>query len=260
MKWNSQEKNYIKKKGKNALGEEEVDSSEWKNEWQPVLESIELAILKRNLIDEKKFAELKNQSYSPAQDSFKTVIEKIDITKYDDAKQKLGDVSKLTLSEIAEKVKVLLLLKDLEKEVTPEKNKINENDSKPEIFKPQVTKPGESRKTGTLAKREDSAINSTTEIIEYLRGSELNTAKLEEYKRVKGINANLKNSIQLGLDFWSLDGKETDKNSKTYWNFRERVKKDANFNNSKLRTFLDNMCQSGAVVSYSNQDKQKGLK
>ncbi|MBK6571868.1 MAG: hypothetical protein IPG21_05275 [Saprospiraceae bacterium] len=71
MKWNSQEKNYIKKKGKNALGEEEVDSSEWKNEWQPVLESIELAILKRNLIDEKKFAELKNQSIQELKILFK---------------------------------------------------------------------------------------------------------------------------------------------------------------------------------------------
>ena len=50
------------------------------------------------------------------------------------------------------------------------------------------------------------------------------------------------------------------KDTKTYFSYREKVKKDTNFNNSKLRIFLDKMCQPGANAEYNEIVKKKGLK
>ena len=105
-----------------------------------------------------------------------------------------------------------------------------------------------------------ASTDKTSEIIQYVKGSELDETKLNEYKNTKGINQNLKNSIQLCMDFWELDGSGSGKKSKTYWTLRKKVNADDNFNNSKLKAFLDNMCKEGASTSYSKQDKKKGLK
>lgn len=262
QKWDSQQESFIKRKGKGFFGgEEEVDSSGWKKEWQPVYNSIEKAIKNRILINDKNFAELKNQTYSSAQNSFKTAIQIIDINKYDDAKQKLGDVSKLTISEIAVKVDEYLKSLDLENEPQVEVKPTKENGSKPsDVKNGGKTNPGKTNTTENPPRKEDSSGNKHEEIIGYLKGSELNKNKLEEYKGVDGINKSLKNSIQLGMDFWLLDGSGEGSDAKTYFSYREKVKKDDNFNNSKLRIFLDKMCQQSSRVSYSEIDKRKGLK
>jgi hypothetical protein len=102
--------------------------------------------------------------------------------------------------------------------------------------------------------------NIITDIIQYLNGSELDEQKLEEYKNIKGIKSDLKGSIQLCLDFWKLDGSEVDsKNPKTYWNFREKIKKDTNLQNSKLKVFLDKV-RNEPKPSYRDLDKKKGLR
>ena len=89
----------------------------------------------------------------------------------------------------------------------------------------------------------------------------MDETKLIEYKNTKGINQNLKYSIQICLDFWNLDGLGTGKNANTYWKLQEKVKADNNFENSKLKVFLNKMCQEGRPSpSYSKQDKKRGLK
>lgn len=105
-----------------------------------------------------------------------------------------------------------------------------------------------------------ATIDKTAEIIQYLKGSELEEAKLIEYKNTEGINQNLKNSIQLCLDFWALDGSGSGKKSKTYWTFRTKINADNNLSNSKLKEFVDKMCQEGVKPSYSEIDKKRGLK
>lgn len=105
-----------------------------------------------------------------------------------------------------------------------------------------------------------ASTDNTSAIIKYIKGSELNKSKLKEYKKAKGINNNLKRSIQLCLDFWALDGNGSGKNAKTYWTFLKKVKKDKYLQESKLIAFLDEMCKEEASPSYSTIDKKKGLK
>ena len=262
-KWKLQEPNFITKSSAWRFWKEKKgNSSEWSAVWRPIDESIEKAIKKRILITDKNFEELKNQSYSPAQDSFKTAIEKIDSTQYEDVGQKLGDVSKLTLSEILVKINLLLISKDVEKEVLTEVRSENRNGTEQHNGqkKDQQDVKGNRTAAPPPPNTEDASQNITAEILKYLKGNELNKVKLEEYKKKTSNNTNLKNSIQLGLEFWALDGSSEGRNVKTYFSFREKVKNDANFDGSKLRSFLEKMCQAGTVASYKEIDKKKGLK
>ena len=248
QEWNSQQENYIHRKGKGFFGgEEEVDSSGWKKEWQPVLKNIELAIFKRNLINEKKFAELKTHYFSINQQSFKDAIDKIDSTKYNELKQKLGDVSSLTLSDIAAKVDKFPKSNNPERQSKAEI--ITKTGIAPKPNDNQVKFPGKSKESNIKSyesKKESNSNDKTAEIMEYLKGAELDKSKLEEYKTLTGINKNLKNSIQLGLEFWLLNGTGEGNAAKTYYSYREKVKLDENFEDSKLRKFIEKMCQEGA--------------
>ena len=99
----------------------------------------------------------------------------------------------------------------------------------------------------------------SAEIIQFINGDELNEDKLKEYQK-ENISAGLKASIQLCLDFWKLDGSGSGSNAKTYWTFREKVKKDTNLKDSRLIKFLDEMCGPEANGTYTRQNKMKGLK
>lgn len=257
--WEKQ-KPEIKKEGGGIFGggEEKTDSTKYK-EWDETLQSIKQAINKRNLIDKKDFAELKKQDFSK-QFAFQTAIEKIDNTKYAEVREKLGDVSSFTLTQIADSINSILTPKEPVKTEQPQEVK-KENSTKPAETKqntPTETQISTQPKAETQS--QSATTDKTSEIIQYIKGSELDEAKLQEYKNTKGINQNLKNSIQLCLDFWVLDGSGSGKKSKTYWTFRDKVNADNNFSNSKVKAFLDKMCQEGANPSYSKQDKKKGLK
>ncbi len=240
-KWNSQEKNYIERKGKGWFGGElSIDSSKWINEWQPVFENIELAILKRNLINDMKFVELKRQSYSIAQESFKTFIEKIDNTQYVEVGQKLGDVSKLTLSEIVAKVQVLLESKPVEKEVTPEVISKKIYETKPnDIHKNVTTKPIESNNTPNAPERDPYPKNITSEIIEYIKGNKIKKGGLNKYIQNAVINSKIKESLKLCLKLWNLDGTK----SNSYSSYLKELKNDNNLSNSQLIDFVKKMCE-----------------
>lgn len=254
----------IKKEGGGLFGggEERPDSTEYK-EWDEVSQMIDIAIKKRELIDSKKFTELKNQNYSSAQEKFKDAINKIDSITSVEVEQKIGDISAFTLTQIADKINEITVQKESVKEEHQQELKKEEKETEMKKENQQPAKPAEqpkSKEQNTAVSTVQQQTISTDIIIPYIRGSELDEAKLTEYKNTKGISQNLKNSIQLCLDFWALDGSGSGKSSKTYWTFREKVNADNNLINSKLKLFLDKKCQEGANMSYSKQDKKKGLK
>jgi hypothetical protein len=254
-----EENDFIKKSGGGIFGgEENADSAKWKSDWQPAYDSLEQAIRKRTLINNKNFAELKNLNYSPSQQTYKTTIERIDSTKYADVGEELGDVSALNLKQIVEKINKILKPREPAIEETPQEPEMEENNTE---HKEETPKKNEQpKKQPNPQEQKNAATDNTSDIIQYIKGSELDEAKLSEYKKTKGINQNIKNSIQLCLDFWALDGSGSGNNAKTYWKFRNKVNADPNFNNSKLKAFLDKMMQEGAKISYSKQDKIRGLK
>ena len=256
IKWGNKEQDFIMKSNAGIFGGKvKVDSSKWKSEWKPTDERIDLAIKKRNLVNSMNFAELKSQQYSTSQKQFGDAINKIEKDKYKEIGQKLGNVSTLTLVQIAEKINEILKAKEPEKNLSFEESREYEKEKSEFTGKndqPKAPANQQEQKTGSTSK--------TSEIIQYIRGSELDEAKLKEYRDTKGIGSNLKSSIQLCLDFWALDGSTNGKNSKTYWSLREKVKVDENLKNSKLIAFLNEMCQEGSNSSYSKQDKKKGLK
>ncbi|MBK8855697.1 MAG: hypothetical protein IPN10_16730 [Saprospiraceae bacterium] len=57
-----------------------------------------------------------------------------------------------------------------------------------------------------------------------------------------------------------MDGSGEDKAAKTYYRFKDKVKSDGILNDSKLKIFVEKICEPGAVVSYREIDKKKGLK
>lgn len=256
--WKKQEQDFITKSGRGIFGgNENVDSTKWKSDWKPTDESIDRAIKKRKLINDKNIAELRKQRYSAWQLSFKTVIENIDSTKYREVSNQLGDVSALTLTQIAKKINEILKQKEPAKEETQQEPKREE--SKP-AQKKETSKKNEQAKEKLNQEQKPAASDKISEIIQYIKGSELDKAKLNEYKKTKDISPILKNSIQICLEFWALDGLGSGKTSKTYWEFRNKVNADNNFNSSKLKAFIDKMCEPGASPSYSEIDKKKGIK
>lgn len=251
--WKSLEQNFIIKSGGGFFGgKEKSDSAKWKSEWKPIDESIDKAIEKRELIKSKNFEKLRSQHYFDKQLSFKTAIEIIDPIQYEEVSDKLGDVSNLTLTQINNSIHQILNPEEsaVEEETLQERNRGKDE--------PEHQKETPEKKEQPI-KQTDQEEQKTAEIIQYIRGSELDEEKLKGYKNTKGISQELKKSIQLCLDFWELDGSTNGKKSKTYWTFREEVNAADNFNNSKLKAFLEKMHQK-ANPSYSKQDKKKGLK
>jgi hypothetical protein len=108
----AQQKPKISENGGGFLGllsidEKQTDSTEYK-EWEMVAQWIDKAIEKRKLIDEKNFAELKNLHYYLWPQKIKYVLAMIDRVKYEYVSQQLGDVSELTLTQIADSITAIL--------------------------------------------------------------------------------------------------------------------------------------------------------
>lgn len=267
--WKKKEQDFISESGVRWFGgENKIDSAKWENDWKPTYESIEQAIKKRELIKYKNFTELKNLTYSEDQEYFKNAIGEVnDSIKVEEVKKGLGNVTHHTLDQIADSI--YAILSQIEQKSTgltqePEKaeNKpIPNNDTPAKSGQTRVEHKHQDSETGTSSVQiETTSPGITSEIIQYIKGNELDEDKLNEYKSTNGINLKLQNSIQLCLDFWELNGQGTGKKSKTYYNFRNKVDADDNFKNSKLKAFLDEMCQPGASPDYSDQEKIKGLK
>jgi hypothetical protein len=246
--WNKQEQNFITKSGGGLFGgEEKADSTKWKSDWKPAYESIDRAIKKRELINNKNIAELRNQHYSYGQLSFKTAIEKINSTKYAEVEQKLGDLSTLTLTQIAGKINEILTpkepLKDeQQQEVKKEEKKVEQkkdNPLNPTEKKQSIPTANHASTQQQSAIQSQSAItNKTSEIIQYIKGFEVKKDTLNQYLKDVGKNTTLQKSIKLCLKLWSLDGTR----SNSFSSYLGELKKDTILKNSKLKDFVDEMC------------------
>ena len=271
IKWKEQEP-IVSEKGGGIFsifggGEKQPDSAGYKK-WYSVYQSIDSAITKRELINAGNFPELNKQHYYPRQQKFKTVVKTIDSTKYEDVRKQLADVnfSTLTLNQIADSILAMIAAnKPADDNGARGKNSGgNANAGSSRTARSDVgTEISAGSGSGNASDSSGSAASAiatdiTGEIMQYLRGSELNEQKLEDYKNTKGISTTLKASIQLCLDFWKLDGSDSGKNPKTYRMLRERINADNTFKYSKLKTFLDEVYDDDNP-SYSKQDKKKGL-
>lgn len=256
--WESQEQSFIIKSKIGIFGgDAKADSLKWKNVWKPINESLNMAIMKRALLKSFDFAELKNQRYSNAQQQFIIAINKIDSTNYIKVREVLSAVSTLPLTEIAE-----IINKTIKEEKLAYEKRLEDNNTGSH----QTTQMS-GEHNNRLQETGSSHINKpgvhdekTSEILQYIKGSELKKEKLEEYKKTKGISQKLMKSIQTCLEFWELDGISKGRDPKTYYSFREKINKDTNFENSKLKVFVEKMCQEDVKPSYNEQDKKKGLK
>ena len=215
--------------------------------WDSVAQSIERAIRKREWLNSFNFAELRDQEtrYSEKQQSFKNAINRIDTTQYTEIGEKLGNVHKLTLTEIADSILTIL------SQPTPNQKSVRNRGNSPSSQTGGTSSSSDatnnstrSRSTGDkdIISNSDStnkeAKNSVSSIIEYIRGDELKKEKLRKYLDENGIAEQLKNNIQLCLDFWELDGSKL----KTYCLFREKVEKNNSLSDSKLLEFLKDAC------------------
>lgn len=260
------------------------------NEWDEVMHSLDSAITKRTFIDKADIEEVKKQNYFPKQKEFKTAFDKIDSDKYEIVGTQLGVVSALTLHQIANKIDSIVNKNNsqtnnqsgnatnIQEESaytgrTPaignstrsnsSGNGVNSDSSSRSSGSTSTTNTGRSspiKKTDNQQNRQQVSSDKATKIKNYLKGDKLNEDSLKQYKSLNGLSKDLIKSLNLCLDFWELDG---DKGAKrTYYSLNEKVKANEYFIGSKLKTFLEKMCEEGANPnpSYSKQDKISGLK
>jgi hypothetical protein len=112
-KWNKQNPNVSETSGGILdifTGKKKQTNPTNSNDRDKVLQSIDSAITKRELIIAYNFTELKKQQYYPQQQKFITAVEKIDNAKYEEVRKQLDNVnvSTLTLTQIAEKIESVI--------------------------------------------------------------------------------------------------------------------------------------------------------
>lgn len=210
--------------------EKQNDSTEY-NGWKDNMKSIEDAINKRNLINDKKFKELIKLDYSSEQQNIETAIKNIDSSKYKDISNKLGNVNNKTLSEIAVAINKILKpkesLKDEELNVKEEEMKSEQKKETPStntLEQPQ-------RQTAQKQTTTNSSVKNE-EIIQYLKGGELKKNKLEDYKK-HSTDPKLRRSIDLVLKTWELGD-----NNNTYHSAQQSCNNDPYLKNSELNKIL----------------------
>lgn len=268
--WILQEKNFITKSGGGLLGglfggKEQIDSVEWKSDWQPISESIDSAITKRELLKSFDFAKLKKiQRYPEAQKLFIDAIKKIDSTKYSEVGKMLGVVSTLTLTKIADTINAILTSIELKKPGLPQElKKENPPDARLEHSKEQPNQK-EQKPATQPAQQKPATTKLYSEIFQYIIDSELDEKKLMNYKNTEGIDPKLKSCIELCTKIWSLNG---DSDNSYSW-MQKQINTKEKYNtlkNSALKSFLDKMCETSTTPKYwneikGNQTKDKTLK
>ena len=207
---------------------ENLNSSEETDNWNQISDSIDSALHKRKLIDDKKFAELIEIHFGN-QKSFEETINNVKKNKYELLKKKLGDISNLKLSEIESKIKEIINKQDSIKASTV--SPVNQ-DSKTQ---PKVTDPPQNTgaiKSGSTGKNEQTGsekhnesanagsakdkndinpISSTSlvnsEIIERLKGGDITRLNLDDYKD-KTKDPVITKSITLLSELWAIESSD----------------------------------------------------
>ena len=244
------------KKYQKTWDEQEGDST--------TLKIINQAIEKREKIDNHAFEQLEYNDFksSKYQQEFFNFISKIDSTNLINLKIDLKNVqiSNLTLTEIKDTIQKLLHPKyDISEEIdkTSDIDTIIIDDSKVLGNKQLKQKVNQNTNQNLNEERKQIHNNKREEIIKYLQGNQLRKEKLIDYEANIGNDTTIKQSIRICLDFWTLDGL----NNKTYWSIKGDIEKDEILMNSKLKQYIDQMCNKEETPnpSYKNLDKIKGL-
>lgn len=235
-----------------GFGKKETDSTAYKN-WEKTHQHIERAIKKRRLLDSKDFKVVLDSSrFSNNQQSFKSVLQKMDSLQkadslqYGTVKDNLGDISSLKLSDISDKINEIITSPAVNNtnEITGEKTEQQKKESENDIVEsPKV----EEKKQTNVTGQTQGSTNKNNEITQYLKGGELKKETLENYKNVA--NQNLKKSIDLALEFWS---KINNNQKSDFDDLLRRVKSDGTLKNSELKKFLDKICENSKAFQKFN--------
>jgi len=206
-------------------------------EYRKYEDFIDKAIIKRQEMTSGNFAFFNdnenNVKFSGPQQPFRKAVRKIKHNQYDKVKSKLGDVSMLTLTQIADSInKILALLED-----TKAPTEINGSTQ----TKKEVTKQSKNKSDQAPPPESKKMTDEEIRIIEYLEGDELKGDKLKKLKNESNISEKLKSSIDLALEFWNLDGSSEKGINKTYHTYKLKVKRDKYLkNNNTLKNFVEN--------------------
>lgn len=205
--------------------EKQLDSTALMN-WRNDTLNINEAINKRNLLNDKDFKKLKKLNFSSKQNNLIEAINKIDSTKYKDISKRLGNLDDKTLVEIVNALNEIL---KPEKVLKVDDSKVQKTGESSEI--PPINKV-EQKKTEHEPQPQKSSTKND-EIIQYLKGPELNKNKLEGYKQLTN-DIYLKNSIDLILKIWKLDGNDDN----TYLSIHQSCNKNKFLRDSELNRTL----------------------
>lgn len=205
--------------------EKQLDSTALMN-WRNDTLNINEAINKRNLLNDKDFKKLKKLHFSSKQNNLIEAINKIDSTKYKDISKRLVNLDDKTLVEIVNGLNEIL---KPEKVLKVDDSKVQKTGGSSEI--PPINKV-EQKKTEHEPQPQKSSTKND-EIIQYLKGRELNKNKLEGYKQLTN-DIYLKNSIDLILKIWKLDGNDDN----TYLSIHQSCNKNKFLRDSELNRTL----------------------
>jgi hypothetical protein len=193
-----------------GIGEKaKPDSTEYK-EWEAKKQKLDKAIEVRTSIDKGNLCDsvVKNYYYSEQQSKFKESIGKIDSSKCQDVSEQIGDISSLSLSQIAKKINAILSL--------PEKNKSKTD------------------------KNNENGHNQNGDLEEELQSATITKQRLQEISEANF--SKLNNSIALYKEFFDLVGKSNKKEE--FDTLLKKIKNDNILKDSKLKYFLNIICAS----------------
>jgi hypothetical protein len=228
-----------------------------------VLSSLDVAIKKREFINNWNFDTLKRLHYYSAQQKFKTAIEKIDSTRYNFVKKSLVNVSTLSLDQIADSIKAVLnpaktateknpeikigeSQKDATQSANPEPKKGEKNEE------PQIKQPANSKqkKVDTLVSLPANA-TIRTDIKKELQSGLLSMEDLQKWKN-DGMD-NYKKSIDLYLQFWNLVLSGNNQ-FETFVKLCKDVKTEPVLQNSELMKFLHDISKDSKSFGNNYQN------
>ena len=223
-----------------------------------IINSLDSAIKKRQFINNWNFDSIKTIQYYPAQQKFDSAIKKIESSLYETVKNRLSDVSELTLNQIVDTINTILTLK---KKITENKSDRNDDDLIEKKVEKEDSK-GKIKKTETQPaspeqKKEEKIVtlpansNATIDIKEELQSGSVSKKELQNWKD-SGMDK-YKKSINLYLQFWDLvlsGNNQFDHFEKLL----KDVKKDPVLLNSELMIFLYDISKNSKSFGNTYQD------
>ncbi len=219
-----------------GFAKKETDFTEY-NRWYKVKQSLDSAITKRELVDNKNFTKLEKLKYSIPQQKFKLAIENLKSkNKYGEVKNQLVDISNLTLTKIADSINTILNktsndnLKKQEEE--PEDKNLIE-----QIPETKQAPPPSSKKTVITTPNQKVSESEDNPMSIQLQSSSITKKQLSEYKEKFPTDK----AIQLYLDFWKI----ITSNQKTdFDDLLKKVNKNDTLKKSELKKILNTICKN----------------